>query len=106
MFGIRFIFKNTKLRTLAVIGSVAGFVISAFLGLLLSVLSIRHYNNYALYGLSMSAFGISSTCSALSFSKLNGLFSHSFIYYGGLLIMGLGILLCGVVSTQYAIVGC
>jgi len=106
MFGIRFIFKNTKLRTLAVIGSVAGSVISAFLGLLLSVLSIRHYNNYALYGLSMSAFGISSTCSALSFSKLNGLFSHSFIYYGGLLIMGLGILLCGVVSTQYAIVGC
>ena len=106
MYGIRFIFKNEKLRIVAITGMIAGFIISAFLGLLLSVLAVRYFNNATLFGLGMSAFGISATISALSFPKLNSLFSQSFIYYGGLLTMGVGILLSGVASSQYAVVAC
>lgn len=102
--GIRFLFSDAKLRALTFSGIISGLVISSFLGLLLPVLASQRFNNNALYGISISAFGISSTLSAFSFSKLNNLFSHSFIYYGGLFIIGLGIVLSGVVASQYAVV--
>ena len=101
---VRFIFSNTQLRTLAVTGMIAGFVISSFLGLLLLVLSTRGFHNTSLFGISISAFSISAAISALLFSKLNRLYSYSLIYYVGLLIIGTGICLCGIVTTQYGVV--
>lgn len=83
---------------------IAGLVIAAFLGLLLLLLATQRFHSTALFGISISAFGISATIGALTFSKLNRACSYSFIYYGGLLVMGLGIMLCGVVTTQYGVV--
>jgi MFS family permease len=103
-FGVRFIFSNTQLRTLAVIGMIAGFVLSSFLGLLLLVLATRKFHSTSLFGISLSAFSISAAISALLFSKLNRLYSYSFIYYIGLLIIGTGICLCAVVTTQYGVI--
>jgi MFS family permease len=103
-FGVRFIFSNTQLRTLAITGMIAGFVISSFLGLLLLVLATQQFHNTSLFGISLSAFSISATLSALLFSKLNRLFSYSLIYYIGLLIIGTGICLCGIVTTQYGVI--
>ncbi|MEP7144089.1 MAG: MFS transporter [Ferruginibacter sp.] len=102
--GAGFIFRDTNLRTLAIAGMIAGLIIAPFLGLLLLVLATRRFDNPALFGISMSVFGITATLGALSFSKLRALYSYSFIYYGGLLIMGLGIALCGIVTTQYGVV--
>ena len=103
-FGVRFIFKNSVLRTLAITGIISGFVISAFIGLLLLLLATQRFHHDALFAISLSALGITATISALTFSTLNRFYSHSFIYYGGLLIIGIGIGLCGVVSTPYGVI--
>jgi MFS family permease len=102
--GVRFIFYNIQLRILAITGMIAGFVISSFLGLLLLVLATQNFHNTSLFGISLSAFSISATISAFLFSKLNGLYSYSFIHYVGLLIIGVGICLCGIATTQYTVV--
>ena len=102
--GLRFIFNNIQLRTLAITGIIAGFVISSFLGLLLLVLATQDFHNTSLFGISLSAFSISATISAFLFSKLSRLYSYSFIYYVGLLIIGTGICLCGIATTQYVVV--
>jgi MFS family permease len=101
---LRIIFNNTQLRTLAVTGMITGFIISSFLGLLLLILATQHFHNTSLFGISLSAFSISATISALLFSKLNRLYSYSFIYYGGLLIIGTGICFCGIATMQYGVV--
>jgi MFS family permease len=85
-------------------GMIASFVILPFLGLLLPVLATRVFNNAALLGISLSAFGVSATVGALSFSKLSRLCSRSLIYYGGLLVTAFAILLCGLVTTEYGVV--
>lgn len=102
--GARFIFQHSQLRTLAVMGVFVSLVILPFLGLLLPVLATQVFNNTALLGVCLSAFGISATLGALSFSKLNRLYSRSLIYYGGLLVTAFAILLCGIVTAQYGIV--
>jgi MFS family permease len=101
--GARFIFQDSQLRALAVTGMVASFVILPFLGLLLPVLATRVFNNPALLGISLSAFGVSATAGALSFSKLSRIYSRSLIYYGGLLLTAFAILLCGLVTTEYGV---
>jgi len=83
---------------------IAGFVISSFLGLLLLVLATQVYHSTSLFGISVSAFSFTAVLSALSFSKLTRLYSYAFIYYTGLLIIGTGICLCGIVTTQYGVV--
>ncbi|MEJ7679875.1 MAG: MFS transporter [Segetibacter sp.] len=83
---------------------IAGFVISSFLGLLLLVLATRSFHNTALFGISLSAFSFSAAISASLFSKLNRFYSYSFIYYTGLLIIGTGICLSGISTTQYGVV--
>jgi MFS family permease len=102
-FAIAIIYRNQQLRTVAVTGIILGFVISAFLGLLLFVLAMQRFDSARLFGLSLSVFSISATISALLFSKFYKAYSPSFIYYGGMLLMGLGICICGVVTTQYAV---
>jgi MFS family permease len=104
LLGARFIFGNARLRALAVTGLIAGFVILPFLGVLLPVLTTQGFHNSSLLGLCVSAFGVSATLGALSFSKLRAFFSRSLIYYGGLLITAFAIVLCGVVTTQYGVV--
>lgn len=102
--GLHIIFSNIQLRTLAITGMITGFVISSFLGLLLIALAIRDFHNTSLSGISLAAFSFSATVTALLFSKLNRFCSFSLIYYGGLLIIGTGICLCGVVTTPYGVV--
>jgi MFS family permease len=104
LLGARFIFRHPQLRALAVMGMIASFVILPFLGLLLPVLAMRVFNNAALLGISLSAFGVSATIGALSFSKLSRLYSRSLIYYGGILATAFAILLCGLVTTEYGVV--
>lgn len=98
--GARFVFGEPQLRALAVTGMVANFVMLPFLALLLPVLATQVFGNTALLGICLSAFGISATIGALSFSKLSLLFSRSLIFYGGLLLAALAIVLCGVTTTQ------
>ncbi|MFY9607277.1 MAG: MFS transporter [Blastocatellia bacterium] len=98
--GARFVFGQPQLRTLAVTGMIANFVILPFLVLLLPVLAIQVFGNPTLLGMCLSAFGISATIGALSFSKISGFFSRSFIFYGGLLIAAFAIVFCGVTTTQ------
>jgi MFS family permease len=104
LLGARFIFGHAQLRKLAVLGMIASLVILPFLGLLLPVLAIQVFDNPALLGICLSAFGVSATLGALSFSKLSGLYSRSLIYYGGLLITAFAIVLCGLSTTQYGVV--
>jgi MFS family permease len=104
LLGARFIFRQPQLRTLAVMGMIASFLILPFLGLLLPVLATRVFNSAALLGISLSAFGVSATLGALLFSKLSRLYSRSLIYYGGLLATAFAILLCGLATTEYAVV--
>lgn len=104
LLGARFIFARPQLRTLVVIGTVASLVILPFLALLLPVVATQVFDNTALLGICLSAFGVSATLGAFSFSNLSARYSRSFIYYGGLLITGVAISLCGFVTTEYGIV--
>lgn len=102
--GARFIFKQRNLRALAVVGMMVSFVILPFLGLLLPVLATQKFANPTLLGLCLSAFGMAATVGALSFSKLVGICSRSMIYYGGLLITAIAIMLCAFVTAQYGVI--
>jgi MFS family permease len=104
LFGVRFIFGHARLRSLAGIGMIASFVILPFLAVLLPVLATQVFDNTALLGISLSAFGVSATLGALSFSRLSGLYSRSLIYYGGLLVTAFAIVSCGLFTTQYGVV--
>ncbi|PSB19450.1 MFS transporter [Phormidesmis priestleyi ULC007] len=104
LLGIRFIFGNSQLRSLALIGMIANFVILPFLGLLLPVLTTQVFNNPTLLGACLSAFGINATLGALSFSWLSRLCSRSLIFYGRLLVSGVAIALCGFFTTQPSII--
>ncbi len=104
LLGARFIFRQPRLRPLAAMGVIASFVIIPFLGLLLPVLAIQVFDDTALLGICLSAFGASATLGALSFSKLTRLYSRSVIYYGGLLLTAFAIALCGILTTGYGVV--
>ncbi len=104
MFGARFIFGHAQLRALACIGMIASFVILPFLAVMLPVLATQVFDNPALLGISLSAFGISATLGALSLSRLSRLYSRSLIYYGGLLMTAFAIVLCGLFTFQYGVV--
>lgn len=104
LLGIRFIFGNSQLRSLALMGMIANFVILPFLGLLLPVLTTQVFNNPTLLGVCLSAFGISATLGALSFSWLSRLCSRSLIFYGRLLVSGVAIALCGFFTTQHSMI--
>ena len=102
--GARFIFKQRNLRTLALVGMVVSLVLLPFLGLLLPVLATQKFDNPTLLGLSLSAFGLAATGGALSYAKLAAVCSRSTIYYGGLLITALAIILCAVVTAPYGVI--
>jgi MFS family permease len=50
-----------------------------------------------------SLFGMAATIGALSFSNLARLLARSTIYYGGLLIIAIAIIMCGIVETPTGI---
>ena len=102
--GLTFIFKHRQLRPLAVVGMIAGFVILPFLGLLLPVLTTQKFGSIALLGICLSAFGLSATVGAISFSLLSGRCSRSLIYYGGLLITGGSLVLCALATNKYEVI--
>lgn len=104
LLGVRLVFRNAQLRTLAVTGMVANLVLLPFLGLMLPVLAVQVFGSTALLGICLSAFGASATLGALSFSKLNSLFSRSLIFYGGLLVTATAIALCSVATTPQSVV--
>lgn len=104
LLGVNFIFSNSQLRSLALISMIANFVILPFLGLLLPVLTTQDFASTILLGICLSAFGISATLGALSFSRLSALCSRSVILYGGLLTTGLAIALCGIFIVQSGII--
>ncbi|HWN98688.1 MAG TPA: MFS transporter [Blastocatellia bacterium] len=101
--GVRFIFGHPQLRTLAVFGLIGNFVILPFLALLLPVLATQVFGSTTLLGICLSAFGVSATVGALSFSKLSSLFSRSLIFYGGLLTTASAIAFCGFFTTQFGV---
>ena len=103
LLGARFIFGNAQLRTLAIFGMIGNFVILPFLALLLPVLATQVFGNTTLLGICLSAFGVSATVGALSFSKLSSSHSRSLIFYGGLFITASAIALCGLFTTQHGV---
>jgi MFS family permease len=101
--GIRFIFQQSQLRSLAVSSMALNFVLVPFLGLLLPILTTQKFASTALLGICLSLFGMAATIGALSFSNLAKLLDRSTIYYGGLLLIAIAIILCGIVETQTGI---
>jgi MFS family permease len=101
--GIRFIFQHHQLRSLAIGGIALNFVLLPFLGLLLPVLTTQTFANPALLGICLSLFGMAATLSALSFATLTKFLSRSTMYYGGLLLTAVSILLCAMVTTPIAL---
>lgn len=102
--GIKFIFKHPQIRTLAIVGMVANFVILPFLSLLLPVLTTSKFNSNTLLGISLSVFGLAATIGATSFSLLSNRFSRFQIYYGGLLLTGGSIMLGAFATNQYQVI--
>jgi MFS family permease len=100
MVGIHFIFKHNQLRSLALSGMVLNFVLLPFLGLLLPILTTQKFATSTLLGICLSLFGMTATLGALSYSTLAKSLSRSMIYYGGLLLTAVSILLCAVVETR------
>ena len=104
LLGMTFILKHPQLRPLAIMGMIAGFVILPFLGLLLPVLATQKFASTSLLGICLSAFGLSATIGAVSFSLLARRFSRSLIYYAGLIITGGSIILCALATNKYEVV--
>ena len=104
--GLIFIFKQSQLKTLAIVGMIANFVMLPFLGLLLPVLAIQKFESVGLLGVCLSAFGLAATAGSFSFSWLTKTFSRSAIYYGGLIITGTSITLCALATSHYHVVAC
>ena len=103
MVGIRFIFKHCQLRSLAFSGMARNFILLPFLGLLLPVLTTQKFASTALLGICLSLFGMTATLSALSYATLIKYLSRSRVYYGGLLLTSVSVVLCAVVETQVAL---
>lgn len=101
--GIRFIFHDRQLRVLAISGIALNFVLLPFLGLLLPVLTTQNFVNPALLGICLSLFGIAATLSALFYVTLAKFLSRSVLYYGGLLLTAVSILLCAIATTPIAL---
>lgn len=101
--GIRFILKHRQLRSLAISSMALNFVLLPFLGLLLPVLTTQKFASTALLGICLSLFGMAATLSALSYSTLTKLLSRSVMYYGGLLLTAISLMLCAGVETQIAL---
>jgi MFS family permease len=102
--GFTFIFEHPQLMRIAVVGMLAGFVILPFLGLLLPVLATQKFGSTTLLGICLSAFGLSATLGAISFSLLSRRCSRSLIYYGGLLITGGSLILCALATNKYEVI--
>jgi MFS family permease len=103
MVGIRFILQHHQLRSLTISGMALNFVLLPFLGLSLPVLATQKFANTALLGICLSLFGMTATLSALLYSTLIKRLSRSAMYYGGLLVTAVSIMLCAVVNTQIAL---
>lgn len=101
--GIRFILQHPQLRSLAMSGMALNFVLLPFLGLLLPVLTTQNFGSSALLGICLCLFGTAATLSALSYATLTKYLSRSVIYYGGLLLTAISILLSAVVETRIAL---
>lgn len=101
--GIRFIFQHPQLRALAIGGIALNFVLLPFLGLLLPILTTQTFANPALLGICLSLFGMAATLSALSFATLTQFLSRSVMYYGGLFLTAVSILLCAMATTPIAL---
>jgi MFS family permease len=101
--GIRFIFQHSQLRSIAISSMALNFVLLPFLGLLLPILTTQKFASTALLGICLSLFGMAATIGALSFSNLARSLDRSTIYYGGLLLVAIAIILCGIVETPTAI---
>lgn len=102
--GVRFIFRERNLRALATMGIFTNFVVLPFIGLFLPILAIQKFDNVALLGISVSAFGLADTVGAMSFAWMNRRFSLTAIFYCGLLVTGLAIGACGFVTNEWQLV--
>jgi MFS family permease len=102
--GIRFILQQRQLRSLTLSGMVLNFVLLPFLGLLLPVLVTQKFASAALLGICLAGFGMGATLGALSYTRLTKQFSRSVVYYGGLLLTAIAILLCAIVETPTALI--
>ena len=102
--GIRFILQQRQLRSLTLSGMVLNFVLLPFLGLLLPVLVTQKFASTALLGICLAGFGMGATLGALSYTRLTKQFSGSVVYYGGLLLTAIAILLCAIVETPTALI--
>jgi MFS family permease len=102
--GIRFILQQQQLRSLTLSGMVLNFVLLPFLGLLLPVLTTQKFASAALLGICLAGFGTTATLGALSYTRLTKRFSRSAVYYGGLLLAAIAILLCAIVETPIALI--
>jgi MFS family permease len=103
MLGARFVWQDSQLKALTVMGSICNFVLLPFLGLLLPVLALRVFHNTALLGICVSAFGVGATLGALTFVRLGRTWSRTTIFYGGLVLSGAAIASCGIASTQTSV---
>jgi MFS family permease len=101
--GLRFIFQQRQLRSLAISGITLNFALMPFLGLLLPILATQKFASTALLGICLSLFGMTATLSAFSYATLSKFLSRSAIYYSGLLLTAISILLCAVAETQVAL---
>lgn len=101
--GMQFIFRHRQLRPLTFGGIMLNFVLLPFLGLLLPVLTTQKFANTALLGIGLSLFGMTATVSALCYATLTTFLSRSALYYGGILLTGVSILLCALVETEVAL---
>ena len=106
LLGVRFVFENNKLRALALIGMLSNFVILPFLGLLLPVLALQKFESTMLLGICLSVFGVAATIGSFAFSKISQVLSLSVIYYFGMLITAVAIILCATVETQIGVIIC
>lgn len=97
--GIRFIFRHRQLRSLALSGIALNFVLLPFLGLLLPVLTTEKFTSTVLLGICLSLFGMAATLGALSYPTLTKHLSRSVIYYGGLFLTAVSLMLCAAVET-------
>ena len=83
---------------------VLNFVLLPFLGILLPVLTTEKFASNTLLGICLSLFGMAATLGALSYSTLTNLLSRSVIYYTGLLLTAVSIMLCAIAQTQLALI--
>ncbi len=103
--GLVFLFRDSQLKPLAIVGIATNFVLLPFLGLLLPVMAIQKFQSVKLLGVSLSAFGLAATVGALSFARLTRIFSRSAVFYSGLIVTGASIILCALATNHFGVVG-